>query len=374
MQEHESRLISVIIPICNVEAFLDQCLNSIRNQTYSNLEIICLNDGSSDASLGIIRKHAAKDARIVVIDKENEGYGATCNRGLDIAKGEYVSIVEPDDFLVLSMFEDMMTFASSFDQPIDIVKTPWIDITCWNDPAKEKKEPSTLYRRISTSTKPFQLKDAPVLIEAHPSIWSALYRKTFLDEKGIRFIPYPGAGWADNPFLIETLCQARSIIYLDKPYYNYRNDLPGSTCNHKTSEAVARPFERWLKMLDILDRLNVSDRGIIEAHYLRGFNYIAGAIQDDGWDNELVREKTRELFASMDRSIVLEHPKLHPQKKRFYLEQTDQLGEHIPYLPYMGHLFKETLHTVKTKGLASAIARIVRHSPIERPRETRYDN
>ncbi len=371
MENTASSLVSVIVPVCNVQDFLDQCLNSIRNQTHENMEIICLNDGSQDGSLDIMRQHAAEDERMVVIDKENEGYGATCNRGMDMAKGEYVSIVEPDDFLLPAMYEDMLTLEHSFRQPIDIVKTPWIDVSYWDDPEKETFSPSTLYRRLKTSVKPFRLEEAPVLIETHPSIWSALYRRDFLNEKNIRFVPYPGAGWADNPFLIETLCQAETIAYLDKPYYNYRVDLPGSTRNHKTDDAIARPFDRWIEMLKVLDRLNVSDLGILRAHYLRGFNYIAGAIYDDGWDNELVRKKTQEVFALMDKDIVLGHPKLHPQRKRFYLEQTDQPVTHISRLPYFAHLAKETLHETKAAGFTSTVRRIARHNPSKDPVETR---
>lgn len=88
-------LVSVIIPIYNAEPYLDQALESVEGQTYKNLEIICLNDGSTDDSLAIMRAHAARDERIVVIDKHNQGYGATCNRGLDESHGEWISILDP---------------------------------------------------------------------------------------------------------------------------------------------------------------------------------------------------------------------------------------------------------------------------------------
>ena len=99
-----NQLVSVIVPIYNAEKYLDQCLSSIREQAYSNLEIICINDGSTDDSLAIVAKHAALDDRIRIIDKENAGYGAGCNRGMDEAHGEWLAIVEPDDWIEPGMY------------------------------------------------------------------------------------------------------------------------------------------------------------------------------------------------------------------------------------------------------------------------------
>ena len=92
-----AHLISVIIPIYNVEKYLAQCLASVQAQTYANLEIICVNDGSTDGSLAILEAHASQDERITIVDKSNAGYGAACNLGLTGAHGDWISIVEPDD-------------------------------------------------------------------------------------------------------------------------------------------------------------------------------------------------------------------------------------------------------------------------------------
>lgn len=80
----------------------------------------------------------------------------------------------------------------------------------------------------------------------------------FLNECGIRFVPYPGAGWADNLFLIESFCQAKAIMTFDEAFYHHRCDLPGATYNHDKDSAVALPFDRWCDMTDILERLHVS--------------------------------------------------------------------------------------------------------------------
>lgn len=350
MKQDKDALVSVVVPIYNAAKYLDQCLDSIQNQSYRNLEIICINDGSTDSSLDILKRHASADDRIKIIDKENGGYGVGCNLGIEKAHGSWISIVEPDDWVDTSMYEDMLTFASTFDDELDVIKTPWWNVEKWDTPEKQRYKYCKLHKRIETSKKPFTLDEHPLLIEIHPGIWSALYRKAFLNEQGIRFPEYPGAGWADNPFLVHTLCTARKIVYLDKPYYYYRADLKGSTLNHKTADAIARPFDRWIDMTDLMEKTGVKDPGIWYAHYLRGFNYIDGACYDDGADNPIVVEKTREVFEHMKREYVLDNPKLNKKRKRRYLESRGMDTSHIPMVGRTRHFLKETGETLRIEG------------------------
>lgn len=360
MRNDSQALVSVIVPIYNVEKYLDQCLDSIEAQTHRNIEVLCINDGSTDGSPDIIRAHAEKDPRVRMVDKKNGGYGEGCNMGLDLAKGEWVSIIEPDDWVDPTMYEDMLTFAASFDGQIDIIKTPWTDVRYWNDPAKQKLRPSTMQGHVKTSSRPFTIAEETTLIEMHPSIWSALYRRGFLEERGIRFPEYPGAGWADNPFLIETMCQAEAIVYLDKAYYNYRSDLPGSTKNHKTADAVTRPFERWIDMMGIIERLDITDERILKAHYLRGFNYTFGAIYDDGWDNPLVQEGARRVFSLMRPELVADIPNLAPHRKEFFY---DLMGLPMPkfsHAPWRRHLIEQVGYTLRDEGPIELVSKVKR--------------
>lgn len=362
MEPDSNNLVSVIVPICNVETYLAQCLESICGQTHENLEIILINDGSTDESLAVMEEFAARDPRVRVIDKPNEGYGATCNRGIDEARGTWVSIIEPDDWIDPDMYEKMTGFADGFEGPVDIVKCPWVNVYEWDDPKTEHDELGFLAGRIPTSQVPFTLAEHPELIQTHPSIWSALYRRDFLNDKHIRFVPYPGAGWADNPFLVETMAQAETIVYLDKAFYHYRSDLPYATLGHTSDEAVARPMNRWIDMTGVLKRLGVTDRGIWEAHYLRGFNYVDGAIYDDGWDNPVVREKTREVFSLMNPHLVLWHPKLRGRRKRFYREV---MGINEPIWPnprrtrYLAQEAAQRLHQGGIKELEDKVSAFV---------------
>ena len=107
--------VSVVIPVYNVERYLRQCLDSVINQTLKEIEIIIVNDGSKDSSLSIIKEYAAADNRITVIDKPNGGYGESMNRGFDKATGEYIGIIESDDYAELDMFEKLYATACEHD-------------------------------------------------------------------------------------------------------------------------------------------------------------------------------------------------------------------------------------------------------------------
>ncbi|MDR2066733.1 MAG: glycosyltransferase family 2 protein [Endomicrobium sp.] len=99
--------VSVIIPVYNTEEYLKQCLDSVCNQTLKDIEIICINDGSSDGSLSILKEYASKDKRIIVISQDNQGAGAARNVGLEVAKGKYVAFVDSDDWVELNMLEKL---------------------------------------------------------------------------------------------------------------------------------------------------------------------------------------------------------------------------------------------------------------------------
>ena len=113
--------ISVLVPIYNVEKYLEECLESIISQTLQDIEVICINDGSTDGSLKIIKKYAKNDPRFVIINKKNSGYGDSMNRGLAKATGEYIGIVESDDWVEKDMFESLYSLAK--ENEAEVVKS-----------------------------------------------------------------------------------------------------------------------------------------------------------------------------------------------------------------------------------------------------------
>lgn len=346
-------LVSVIVPIYNAGPYLDQALDSVSGQTHENLEIICLNDGSTDDSLQIMQRHAKDDSRIVIIDKQNQGYGATCNRGLEEAHGEWITILEPDDWIEPDMFEDMLEFAAEFSEKIDIIKTPYWSIKNADTPSQRKLQ-CNYKNRVKPSRQPFVITDAIHLLHHHPSIWSAIYRKSFLSEFNIRFKPIPGAGWADNPFLIETLCQARGIVYLDQPYYCYREDTEEKIASfYKNNPDI--PFDRWNEMLDIIEDLGITDERILCAHYSRGFMYMSVVIEEHDPDDPAIYAQLKHMFERMDPDLVFGYPHISPGCRRLFAEIRGLPKPKGNQLRHGIDLFSQGIYRLSNIGLKGTI-------------------
>jgi glycosyltransferase involved in cell wall biosynthesis len=344
--------ISVIVPIYNAEPFLDQALTSLSAQTYPFLEIICVNDGSTDSSLATMEKFSQQDTRFRIIDKQNEGYGASCNRGIQESSGEYIALFEPDDWIEGNMYQDMFDFMSSFNTTIDIVKTPYWRIWMPDTPAQKKLNCS--YRsRVHPAKQPFTINESAHLLSHHPSIWTALYRKSFLEENDIRFREYPGAGWADNPFLIETLCQAQTIIYLDTPYYCYREETP-EKAESFAKENPLLPFERWNEMLDILEKIGATDTAILRTHYSRGFTYASGVIEHVGVNSEELNHALDTMFSRMDSDIVFSFGEISPKMKALYAKSRQIPLPKINRFAYPWSLIKQGIYTARNLGFQGA--------------------
>ena len=354
----DSPMVSVIVPIYNAAPYLDQALASIEDQTLREVEILCVNDGSTDESPAIMAAHAARDGRIRVIDKPNGGYGSACNVGLDNARGTWIAILEPDDWIEPGMFADMLAFARSFDGEIDIVKTPYWRILN-PDTDRQLKVNCSYRRRIHPASQPFAITDPGVdhLIIHHPSIWSAIYRADFLRTCGIRFREIPGAGWADNPFLYETLCQARSIVYLDTPYYCYREETPEKTVAFSQKNMLV-PIERWHDMVDVLDRLGVRDENVWRAHIRRGFSYLDHVGAGVNLDAPVIRGYMKDMFDRMDDDLVFSEPHISPEWKREYARVKGVPVRGAHRVPYAASLAEAGVYSLVNIGPVATAAMV----------------
>ena len=217
--------VSVIVPVYNVEPYLRECMDSIVRQTLKDIEIICVNDGSTDGSPEILKEYAGRDSRIVLVNKENGGYGMAMNIGLDRATGEYVGIVEPDDYVALTMYEDLYNAAREYD--LDLVKADFYRFC--TDEGGISLRYTRLWRKpedYGTVFKPLERLDSFLYVM---NTWSGIYRLAFLREKGIRHNETPGASFQDNGFWFQTFMYAERAMILAKPYYRVRRDNPNSS-------------------------------------------------------------------------------------------------------------------------------------------------
>ncbi|WP_234966933.1 glycosyltransferase [Olsenella urininfantis] len=227
----DNALVSVLVPIFNVERYLDQCLDSLSRQSYQNLEILCINDGSTDGSRAIIESYASADARFKLIDKPNSGYGDSMNRGLELARGKYISILESDDFLDFNAIEYMVSMAEA--DRLEVFKCNfWL---YWSEGRPEYSYRNDVYFTLATSEMVnlgvHAPRNYPDIFWKKPSIWSALYLKRFLDENGIRFLPTPGASYQDSSFTFKVFSCAERARYSGKAFLHYRQDNEQSSVN-----------------------------------------------------------------------------------------------------------------------------------------------
>lgn len=229
--------VSILVPICNVEKFLDKCLQSLINQSLDNMEIICINDGSKDNSSSIIKKYADQDRRIVVIEKVNTGYGDSMNKGLKVAKGEYIGIVESDDFAEAEMFEELYELAKK--NNADLVKSNFN--LYW-----EKPEKKVFMNNLNITGIVYDSEiGKESVFWGLPAIWSAIYKKEWLEENNINFLPTPGASYQDTSFNFKVACSAKKIVLTNKAYLNYRQDNVNSSVKNASLEKVYLLHKEW---------------------------------------------------------------------------------------------------------------------------------
>ncbi len=223
--------VSIVVPTYNVEEYLDECLTSIVKQTLKDIEIICVNDGSTDGSLKILRKYADVDNRIRIIDVPNGGYGKAMNLGFDAASGDYIGIVEPDDFVLLDMYEVLYNAAIKND--LDMVKADFYRFT-----RNQNGDMNLIYNHLDGKHEDYNRVFDPSLDPKRllyiMNTWSGIYRREFLIEHNIRHHESPGASFQDNGLYFMSFVYAQRAMIIDKPFYMNRRDNPNSSVKDKT--------------------------------------------------------------------------------------------------------------------------------------------
>ncbi len=245
--------ISVLMPIYNVERYLREALLSVADQTLRDIEILCINDGSTDDSRAIVAEFCKLDARFRLIDKPNSGYGASMNRGLAEAQGDYIAILEPDDIYEPTALETLYKAAQVSDA--DVTKANyWF---YWSKPQPKDKliqvvkpawfEDAAQIEHLAVGSlvigsnngdasdgiacmvaDPYEL---PGIFFMIPSIWSALYKRSYLAEHNIRFLETSGASFQDLSFTFKVFAYTHKVCLVDAPILHYRQDNESSSVN-----------------------------------------------------------------------------------------------------------------------------------------------
>lgn len=240
--------VSVIVPCYNVSAYIRECLDSLVYQTLEEIEIICVNDGSTDNTPEILREYAQKDSRIKIIDKQNSGYGNTMNMGIDAARGEYIGILESDDYVMVDMYESLYNTAA--ENNLDFVKADFYRF--FNENGKLE----LFHNSITNSKKQYYNKimrprDVIESFRFVMNTWSGIYKRSFIMENNIRHNETPGASFQDNGFWFQTFALAERAMFVNKPYYMNRRDNPDSSVHNKGKVyAVQYEYDRIREFID----------------------------------------------------------------------------------------------------------------------------
>lgn len=241
--EERAPKLSVLVPIYNAQDFLRECLDSLVGQTLRDMEIVCIDDGSTDSSAGIISEYAVRDGRIRVISKPNSGYGDSMNRGLDAARGTWIGICEPDDFCDARMFERLVRVAEH--GRCDIAKA--------NYRAHEQGAPDDPVVEVLAGFpygRPFSPRDDLTILFTDPTIWAAVYRRSMLERNGVRFSATPGASFQDASFAHQCWICARRVVLLNDGFYHYRIDNAASSSKSgDKAYAVCDEYEHTFEFL-----------------------------------------------------------------------------------------------------------------------------
>mgnify|MGYP005809625071 FL=1 len=287
--------ISVIIPVYNSEKYLERCLKSVIYQTYENLEIICVNDGSEDNSLNILEDFKKKDERVKIFSKENTGLSDARNHGIDKATGEYISFVDSDDFISLTLYDDFVKILNHTGQNVDIYNFNAYAIrqdkkSLFDDlffDIKDWKNHTSLYaiHTIKDSRRPFS---------GNFGAYNKIYKTDFLKNNNIWF--ESRVIFEDQPFYIKTFLRANSIIVNEKPYYMYFKRTENNIMNTLSN-----------KTFDIFKVINIVDGEVKNSKF---YEYLKYALLQHKYTTlsymffETVDDKKEEFYDEMKKILL----------------------------------------------------------------------
>ena len=240
--------ISVVIPVYNVEKYLKRCLDSIINQTFKDIEIICVDDGSTDGSHQILQEYAARDNRIVVLSQQNSGVAAARNNGLKKAKGKFIYFCDSDDCLHPQCFEIAHYFAIKHNA--DMVSFNFV----------ENDEPELRNKKINPDDIEYKITDNPVLLgsyrekfRVHFNVWTKLYRRYLLDE--VEFIEK--IHFEDYPHTFAVMAKKPKTVILNQALYFYFI-IKGSLSHIKGDKKQITDYHTGIKSIyDIYKKNNL---------------------------------------------------------------------------------------------------------------------
>lgn len=251
--------ISIIVPVYNVEKYLPKCLDSLINQTYKNLEIICVNDGSEDSSADILNRYAEQDNRFVIINKENEGVSLARNKALEAVSGEYIMFVDSDDWIDIYTCE--LAINKALQQKADVVF--WTYIREFSNVSLQKNifdESEIIFEQKEIEDKLYRRAFGLIGKElSHPgnadalcTIWGKLYKTSIVRDNKIYFYDIMEIGtYEDGLFNLNIWSFVNKAVYMNVGLYHYRKDNEQSV----TTAYKQNLFIQWQRLFSVMNEI-----------------------------------------------------------------------------------------------------------------------
>ena len=313
-------LVSIIVPIYNVDKYLEVCIESLTNQTYRNLEIILINDGSTDESVKICEKYKEKDNRIVFINKKNGGAASAKNEGLKIAKGDYITFVDSDDFIELDMIEYMVNTIKKYNA--DIIQCSFTNL--YKNTEKFKQD--TIVEQKITSKDFLEL----FLTKWDSSLfWNKLFKREVIENVFFK----EGRCIDDEFFTYKCVINSKSIVTSNKIVYNYRMRKSGVMKSESSQKQILKDrvdylYERYELVRKIYKDLDKSFLEHLLTYYLIiSKDYYVDEKLLDYMKNNLKSIKGKIITSNIDIRIKMQIFKFMTTKSDKYIQSKNQLEE-----------------------------------------------
>ena len=246
--------VSVIIPVYNAEKYLRECLDSVVNQTLKDIEIICVNDGSTDNSLKILEEYASNDNRIKIINQDNQGAGIARNNGIKQAHGYYLYFLDSDDYIEIDALKKLYTKAQEYNTDIIIFNYSAFD----NETGKEQfrtnvctniSNSEVVFSKLDHENNFFQITDS--------NVWAKFYRREFINHLNIKFSNTKSVN--DVFFCYSTLFMAQRILCLNDCFAYYRRNIKTSLTLKSINSNIKNCFKVFNDLYEFLINKGLSE-------------------------------------------------------------------------------------------------------------------
>lgn len=239
----KEELVSIIVPVYNVELYLNKCIESILGQTYKNIELLLINDGSTDSSYEICQKWSRIDGRVKILCQENQGQGIARNLGVKKAKGRWIAFVDSDDWVDPRYIEMMMNAIIS--ENADMVKCNYTQFRVKSNGIKT----TNFYQTIG-----IKREDKYILAEASGAIWNLIIKRTIITDNGIE---QPACKGQDVAVGLSFCLLAKKIVYVNEALYFYRKERNGATTEGGASKRSELALEALPWLVNDLRKNNI---------------------------------------------------------------------------------------------------------------------